>query len=159
MRQRIPRYLALGVSFCSIGLTSAAWAVTTSRPLDASASDPAKLDWMVGSPPPPNRTIRVKDGSFVHFPAIRWSFSNFRQLLPTVNVSRGIDAPVPLPRALRTDDIDAVSFVPIGATNPMTWKDSRAANFTDGIVVTTTVPTWLAAYTARRSISIRKPTC
>src|SRR5471030_3138855 len=134
-RKNISRYVALGASLCSIGLTSMACAADTSLPPDALTSDPAKLGWMVGSPPPPDRTIRLKDGSFMRFPALRWSFSNFRQLAPTVNVSRGLGAPVPLPRALRTDDIDAVSFVPIGATQPMTWKESLAANFTDGIVV------------------------
>ncbi|MCJ0762768.1 beta-lactamase family protein [Variovorax sp. CYS-02] len=101
---------------------------------DATASDPAKLGWMVGSPPPADRTLRFDDGSYFQFPAMRWSVSNFRQLMPTVNVSRGLGAPVPLPRALRTD-IDAVRFTPIGASAPMTWAESLAANYTDGIVV------------------------
>jgi hypothetical protein len=48
---------------------------------DAEANDPARLGWMVGSPPPTDRIIRFADGSYYHFPALRWSFSNFRQLL------------------------------------------------------------------------------
>lgn len=101
---------------------------------DAAASDPAKLGWMVGSPPPPERTVRFADGSYFQFPAMRWSVSNFRQLMPTVNVSRGLGAPVALESALR-QDIDALSFTPLGASEPMTWEQSLAATYTDGIVV------------------------
>lgn len=31
--------------------------------------------------------------------------------------------------------IDEVTFMPLGSTKPMTWKESLAANFTDGILV------------------------
>lgn len=101
---------------------------------DAEQSDPARLGWMKGSPPPPERTLRFDDGSYFRFPAMRWSVANFRQLMPTVNVSRGLGAPVPLPRAPR-DDIDAIEFVPLGASEPMSWAESLAANYTDGILV------------------------
>jgi CubicO group peptidase (beta-lactamase class C family) len=101
---------------------------------DAEGSDPAALGWMVGSPPSPERTVYFHDGSYFRFPAWRWSVSNFWQLMPTVNVSRGLGAPVPLrgkPRA----DIDSVEFTPIGSSETMTWSESLAANYTDGIVV------------------------
>jgi CubicO group peptidase (beta-lactamase class C family) len=101
---------------------------------DAAASDPVALGWMTGSPPPPDKVIRFADGSFYRFPQLRWSFSNFRQLVPTSNVPRGDGAVSVLPRALRTD-IDAITFVPLGRTAPMTWEQSLAANYTDGIVV------------------------
>ena len=101
---------------------------------DAQASDPAKLAWMQGFPPPPDRVVRFADGSFYRFPQLRWSFSNYRRLVPTGNVLRGLAAPVPLPRAER-DDIDAVSFKVLGTGQPMTWAQSLAANYTDGIVV------------------------
>jgi CubicO group peptidase (beta-lactamase class C family) len=102
--------------------------------LDAAASDPAKLGWMVGAPPPPDKQLRFDDGSYFQFPAMRWSVSHFRQLMPTVNVSRGVGAPIPLPRAMRKD-LDGVRFVPLGAKSSMTWEESLAANYTDGIVV------------------------
>ncbi|VVQ28212.1 6-aminohexanoate-dimer hydrolase [Pseudomonas fluorescens] len=111
-----------------------ATASTTKTFPDAIASDPAKLGWMVGSPPPADRTVRFEDGSYFQFPAMRWSVSNFRQLMPTINVSRGLGAPVTLVSALRKD-IDAISFVPLGAKAPMTWEQSLAATYTDGIVV------------------------
>ncbi len=101
---------------------------------DADESDPRKLGWMIGSPPPPDRILRFDDGSYFRFPAMRWSVSNFRQLMPTVNVSRGVGAPTPLKRRLR-DDIDAVTFTPTGSGKTMTWRESLAANYTDGILV------------------------
>lgn len=101
---------------------------------DADASDPAKLGWMVGSPPPPDRILRFDDGSYFQFPAMRWSVSHFRQLMPTVNVSRGLGPAAALPRALR-EDLDGVLFQPLGSTQSMSWQQSLKANYTDGIVV------------------------
>ena len=135
-RHQAPRQLKfaqVGV-LCAFLLASFASASTPSEFPDAAASDPAKLGWMVGSPPPPERTVRFADGSYFQFPAMRWSVSNFRQLMPTVNVSRGLGAPVALESALRRD-IDALSFTPLGAQQSMTWEQSLAATYTDGIVV------------------------
>ena len=41
---------------------------------------------------------------------------------------------MPLPRSER-DDIDALSFRVLGTEQNMTWAQSLAANYTDGIVV------------------------
>jgi hypothetical protein len=117
--------------FVACSLATASTAATFP---DADASDPAKLGWMVGSPPPADRTVRFEDGSYFRFPAMRWSVSNFRQLMPTINVSRGLGAPVPLVSALRKD-IDTLTFTPLGAKTSMTWDQSLAATYTDGIVV------------------------
>ena len=100
----------------------------------AAQTDPVALGWMVGSPPPADKVIRFADGSGYKFPQTRWSFSNFRQLIPTTQVSRGTGAPAALPRALR-NDLDAVSFVPLGKDTPMTWAQAFDANYTDGVVV------------------------
>jgi CubicO group peptidase (beta-lactamase class C family) len=125
----VPLALALAT------FTAAASPDGTGGPVpDAQASDPARLGWMVGSPPPPDRIVRFDDGSYWRFPALRWTVSNFRQLMRTVNVSRGLGPIAPLPRALRSD-IDRVSFTPLGADRPMTWRESLDANTTDGIVV------------------------
>ena len=101
--------------------------------LDAAASDPATLQWMVGSPPPADKLIQFADGSAFRFPRTRWSYSNMRRLVPTSVVARG-PAVVPLPRAERTD-LDAITFRPTGQHDLMTWEQSLAANFTDGILV------------------------
>lgn len=105
-----------------------------SPPPDASASDPAKLGWMQGNPPPADKLIRFEDGSYFRFPQLRWSFSNWRQLMPSVPLRRGAGAAVALPRAQRAD-IDAVTFTPIGSDKAMSWEQSLAANYTDAIVV------------------------
>lgn len=102
--------------------------------LDARASDPIKMRWMQGSPPPANKTIRFNDNSFLEFPQYRWSFSNWRELRPTVRVWRGTGPVSVLPRAERTD-LDKVSFVPDDRRQKMSWKQSLFANYTDGIVV------------------------
>jgi CubicO group peptidase (beta-lactamase class C family) len=103
-------------------------------PLDALASDPVKLGWMVGSPPPPEKLIRFADGSFRKFPQTRWTYSNLRQFVPTRVISRGNATPSPLLRAERSD-IDTVECLPIGGSKPMTWAQSLLANYTDGILV------------------------
>jgi CubicO group peptidase (beta-lactamase class C family) len=103
-------------------------------PLDARASDPVAMGWMAGSPPPPDKLVRFADGSWFRFPQTRWSFSHVRQLMPTRVVGRGDAPPVLLPRAER-EDLDAVTFQPIGGAASMTWAQSLAANYTDGILV------------------------
>ena len=102
--------------------------------LDATSSDPATLQWMVGSPPPADKLIQFADGSAFQFPRTRWSYSNIRRLVPTSVVRRGQEAASTLPRAERTD-LDAITFQPTGGTDLMTWEQSLAANFTDGILV------------------------
>jgi CubicO group peptidase (beta-lactamase class C family) len=105
-------------------------------PLNAKDSDPITLGWMVGSPPPYLKTVRFADGGFMEFPQLRFTFSNFRQFSATVKVWRG-DGPVSvLPRAMRMDPIDAVTFETLGEDPvTMTWAQSLPATYTDGIVV------------------------
>jgi CubicO group peptidase (beta-lactamase class C family) len=107
---------------------------TDAPPLDALASDPVAMGWMVGSPPPPDRLIRFANGSFARFPRTRWSYSHVRELMPTRVVARGDSAVRALPRSERRD-IDAITFRPLGRSDSMTWAASLLANYTDGIVV------------------------
>ena len=102
--------------------------------LDARASDPVTMGWMVGSPPPPDKMIRFADGSWFRFPQTRWSYSHVRQLVPTSVVRRGSGPVAVLPRNERTD-IDAVTFRPIGGIATLTWAQSLDANYTDGILI------------------------
>lgn len=123
------------VACLALLLASAAQAQTALPTFPSAAdTDPVKLGWMQGSPPPADKIVRFADGSVYQFPKTRWSFAHFRQLGPTTQVSRGLGAPVPLPRAER-DDLDALSFTPLGRQGSMTWADSLGANYTDGIVV------------------------
>ncbi|PZU72306.1 MAG: 6-aminohexanoate hydrolase [Rhizobium sp.] len=103
-------------------------------PLSAEQSDPLKLGWMQGFPPPEYKIIRFSDSDYFNFPKLRWTVCHFRQLMPTVNVSRGLGAPAALER--KPDPaIDAVTFRPTGGEQDMTWLQSLSANYTDGIVV------------------------
>lgn len=103
-------------------------------PLTATESDPVKMGWMVGAPPPADKLVRFSDMTHYRFPQTRWSFANFRQLAPTSNISRGDGAVTVLPRAERSD-IDALTFTPMGRSESMTWAQSLEANYTDAIVV------------------------
>ncbi len=100
---------------------------------DAAASDPLRLGLMEGFPPSPEQTVAFADGSAWAFPRTRWAFSHMRELFPTANVSRGAGAAAALPKAQR-DDLDSVAFTTLDG-RMMTWGESLAANYTDGVVV------------------------
>jgi len=102
--------------------------------LTAAESDPVKLGWMQGFPPPAEKLIGQPDSNYFSFPKLRWTVCHIRELLPTEAVSRGLDAPAPLRQSLDSS-IDAVRFIPLGSREPMTWEQSLAANYTDGIIV------------------------
>ncbi|MHA7809820.1 MAG: serine hydrolase domain-containing protein [Marinobacter adhaerens] len=103
--------------------------------LNAAASDPEKLGWMEGFPPPTDKLVMQPDSNFFSFPKLRWTVCHFRELLPTEQVSRGIGAPVPLQYNLDEIAIDQLTFEPMGSRETMTWKESLAANYTDGMLI------------------------
>ena len=102
--------------------------------LSARESEPAKFGWMQGFPPPKDKVLHTWDGSFFEFPAIRWSVVHMRQMLPTINVSRGLEAPGKLEYKL-DKNIDALTFKPWGEQTPMTWEASLWKNYTDGMII------------------------
>ncbi len=102
--------------------------------MTAEQSDPKALGWMLGAPPPADKIIRFSDPDYFSFPKMRWTVCHFRQLMPTVGVSRGLGAPKPLTREIDAT-IDGLTFTPTGAATLMTWAQSLSANYTDGIVV------------------------
>lgn len=122
--------LSLILSF----MATASFAQTTNNFLSAKESDPVKMGWMQGFPPPKDKILSAADGSFFNFPALRWSVVNMRQLMPTVNVSRGLKAPVPLTYHL-DENIDSVRFLPWEKKEAMTWYASLWKNYTDGIII------------------------
>ena len=103
-------------------------------PLSAEESDPRRLGWMEGAPPPPDKLIMQPESDFFSFPKLRWTVCHIRELLPTKQVSRGIGAPLPLDYAI-SSDIDTVRFTPLGSDKQMTWRESLSANYTDGILI------------------------
>lgn len=130
MQTRLKKTLsAVGIWCCLVPN----WAFATTVP-DAVASDPAALGWMQGAPPAPEKQIRFDDGSYFQFPQMRWSVANFRQLMPTVNVARGLAPAQQLPTQLDAA-IDNLTFYPLGADQPISWQQALLENYTDGIVV------------------------
>jgi CubicO group peptidase (beta-lactamase class C family) len=103
---------------------------------DGNASDPAALELMQGSPPPPAKRIRFEDDRILDFPQIRWSLSHMRELVPTVAVWRGRGAAGDFGVAGREieADIDALAFDDLHGRRH-TWRNSLAHTYTDGIMV------------------------
>lgn len=104
--------------------------------LDAHASDPVRLGWMQGSPPPPDKQIRFADGSSARWPQRRWALSHMREFVPTANVWRG-EGPISVLPAAPARDEAALDALRLTTTDgePITWAQSLLATYTDGIVV------------------------
>jgi CubicO group peptidase (beta-lactamase class C family) len=102
--------------------------------LDAVTSDPLTMGWMQGFPPPPESRVLAARADHMRFPTTRFAFSHMREFSATARVGRGPDSPSTLLLALR-DDLDSVSFTPIGGAKPMRWDEAHLANFTDAILV------------------------
>lgn len=101
------------------------------KPLTADESDPNKMGWMQGFPPPPDRTIRF-DLAGNMFPRTRYGYSHVREFVPTRVVWHG-DGPVSkLPRAER--DISGVLFTDPNGTR-RTFAEALKLTYTDGILV------------------------
>jgi CubicO group peptidase (beta-lactamase class C family) len=130
--------MKFGILFASLTMVSAhAVAQSGDAPpafLDAQASDPVTMGWMVGSPPPANRVIRFADGSYFRFPQTRWTFSNYRQLVPTRPVERGTMPAIALKSALRPE-LEAVRFKKLDSDETFSFGDMYAKTYADGIVV------------------------
>ena len=123
----------LTVALLSLGILHNASAQSLNA-LSANESDPTTLGWMMGFPPPDDKLIMQPESDYFSFPKLRWTVCHIRELMPTQQVSRGIDSPIPLSYAI-DESIDAVRFTPLGGEKPMTWKESISANYTDGILI------------------------
>jgi len=126
--------IATTASLALVSLAAGTLAAQTETP-SAAESDPGALGWMQGFPPPPDKLITQPDSNYFSFPKLRWTVCHLREFLPTEQVSRGIGAPAPLEYDLDETAIDALSFQPMGADEAMTWRESLAANYTDGMLI------------------------
>lgn len=104
------------------------------KQLDANASDPKTMGWMTGFPPAPKNRIFAADGSFFKFPALRYSVVHMREFMPTVNVPRG-QTELTLFHYRLDSRIDSLQFTVTGTNRTMTWGESLAENYTDGILI------------------------
>lgn len=103
-------------------------------PASPADTDPKKMGWMQGSPPPPEKRIQFRDGSFFSFPKTRWSFAHMGELVPTAKILRGNGPVARLPVALRKD-LDAVTFKPLGRTDTMNWAQAFEAVYGDAVLI------------------------
>jgi CubicO group peptidase (beta-lactamase class C family) len=102
--------------------------------LNAEDSDPIKIGWMQGFPPPKSKILSASNGSFFEFPALRYSVCNMRQFFPTVEVQAAQTNRYRFKVNL-DDAIDTVTFLPTKSSQRMTWKESLGKNYTDGILI------------------------
>lgn len=130
--QRIVAFLL--TVLMAAGVLSATATASLKEPLNAEQSDPRTLGWMQGFPPPVEKRITQPDSNFFSFPKLRWSVCHMRELLPTATIPRAIDHYAPLPEALIAS-IDQLQFTPTGTSTPISWQESLAANYTDGLLV------------------------
>lgn len=101
--------------------------------LDGVTSDPVRMGWMEGSPPPADKILLASRADHMRFPMIRWSYSNMRQFVPSRRVAAA-GGGVAFERAL-DDGLGQVSFVPINGDEPITLEQSLTQAFTDGLLV------------------------
>lgn len=126
---------ALAQLALTVGLLLACATVQAQQaPASPGDTDPVKMGWMQGSPPPPDKRIEFRDGGFYQFPKTRWSFAHYRELMPTARVARGSGPVSRLPVALRAD-LGAVRFTPLGRTRTMTWEQAYEAVYGDAVLI------------------------
>ena len=106
--------------------------MTTTTPPNAADSDPKSLGWMTGFPPAPDKAVTFADGSFRAFPQLRWAWSNIRQLVPTINVWRGVGPVSALPRS--EQDLGKVKATTMDG-RAITFDDALDLTYADGVVV------------------------
>ena len=132
MKHSLSQILTSVLLTLSVSSTSAYSDGRTS--LSDKASDPNLLGLMQGFPPAKDKRVTLPDSVFFSFPNLRWSVCNMRELLPTASIERDINTYSPLEYSL-IDGIDEVTFTPTNAKKLMTWAESLAANYTDGMLI------------------------
>lgn len=115
-------------------LTAGVGMVSAQTVSDAADSDPNKMGWMQGFPPPHDKTISAADGSFFTFPALRYSVNHMREFYPTRAVPAAKEKYYTL-KAKIDKNIDNITFIPTGETEPMTWAESLEKNYVDGVII------------------------
>jgi CubicO group peptidase (beta-lactamase class C family) len=137
-RNRFETKIGLIGLLAGVALVATSASAQIQQPAGAVASpretDPVVMGWMRGSPPSPEKVIKFEDGSYARFPQTRWSFAHYRELFPTARVSRGKGPVSGLPVTLRAD-LDAVTFVPLGTQDHMTWAQALEDVYADGVIV------------------------
>lgn len=106
----------------------------TQTVLNAEESNPNKMGWMQGFPPPKDKILSAKDGSFFNFPALRYSVNHMREFFPSRRVLSAKDDYYTL-RTKHDKEIENIVFTPWNSETPMNWQEFLDANYTDGIII------------------------
>lgn len=107
----------------------------SAQQLSAEQSDPKQTQYMQGYPPPVEKRINARDGSFFEFPALRYSVCHMREFMPTVGVERLNRTPVHCFEREIDNNIDNLTFTPTGADTTITFAESLGLNYTDGMLI------------------------
>ncbi|MGM9804871.1 MAG: serine hydrolase domain-containing protein [Candidatus Aphodosoma sp.] len=102
--------------------------------LTAAESDPRTIGWMQGFPPAHDKTLNSADGSYFTFPALRYSVNHMREFFPT----RDVPASDNFRYTVETDidaNIENVMFLPWGADEEISLRQSLDTNYVDGMIV------------------------
>ncbi|MEZ5651247.1 MAG: serine hydrolase [Burkholderiaceae bacterium] len=94
--------------------------------------DDAGGRWMQGFPPPAQRQIRFDNLATLPYPAHRWLYSHWREVVPSARVWRGAGGPRALPRAERP--LGDLSF-DAKAGGRCTLDEALLRTATDGLLV------------------------
>lgn len=122
-------------SFFALGMILALGKATVAQTvLDAAQSDPNLMGWMQGFPPEKSKIVSAADGSFFEFPALRYSVNHMREFYPTRAVPASREKPFGF-KAKIDPNIDSIKFTPWDSDEEITWEDSLAKNYTDGIII------------------------
>ena len=83
MKRAIRISLFLSLVFLALSSLIAQANTQPSSVMSAEDSDPVRLGWMVGFPPPPDKLIMQPESDFFSFPKLRWTVCHIRELMPT----------------------------------------------------------------------------
>jgi CubicO group peptidase (beta-lactamase class C family) len=98
---------------------------------------------MILSMTPPNSMLQAqtprgnaRDGSFFTPETLPYSVLHMREFMPTTGVERGNQVrPHSFRYRLDEERIDALKFIPLGHTEPITFRESLTLNSVDGIII------------------------
>lgn len=119
--------------FCLLHITICT-SLSAQNYLNAEESNPKTMGWMKGSPPAKDSTLSLFDGSFFQFPGLRYSVCHMREFMPTKVVRANYSTPYTFQSNI-DNDIDQLSFIPLGETKPVSFQESLGINYTDGLII------------------------
>ncbi|MFC3096075.1 serine hydrolase domain-containing protein [Alteromonas sediminis] len=129
------KWLFIAAATMIILISTSAYSSSGEIPnLSDAQSDPKTLELMQGFPPNPEKRVMLPDSNFFSFPNLRWSVCHMRELLPTASIERAVAGYSPLTYSL-VEGIDEVAFTPMHAKTAMSWQESLAENYTDGLLI------------------------